>query len=70
MGEPNDTVLHTWILQYFKIFKVTANTRNVIEKSMRNWKMELTSRGETLGKAKNRGIFQGDSLSPILFVKL
>ena len=46
-------VLHTWILQYFKIFKVTANTRNVIEKSMRNWKMELTSRGETLGKAKN-----------------
>ena len=32
--------------------------------------MELTSGGETLGKVKiNRDIFQGDSLSPILFVK-
>ena len=32
---------HTWILQYLKIFKV-ANMRNLIEKSMKTWKVELT----------------------------
>ena len=36
---------------------------------MKNWKVELTSGGETLGEVKiNRGIFQGEGLSPILFV--
>ena len=34
---------------------------------MQNWKVELTSGGETLGKVKIN-IFQGDSLSPILLV--
>ena len=51
------------------LFEVADNIRNVIEKSMKNWKVELTSGGETLGEVKiNRGIFQGDGLSPILFV--
>ena len=36
---------------------------------MTKWKVELTSAGERLGEVKiKRGIFQGDSLSPILFV--
>ena len=35
---------------------------------MKNWKVELTSGRETLGELKiNKRIFQGDSLSPILF---
>ena len=51
------------------LFEVADNIRNVIEKSMKNWKVELTSGGETLGEVKiNRVIFQGDVLSPILFV--
>ena len=38
---------------------------------MTNWKTELTSGGETLGTVKiERGIFQGDSLSPLLFVMI
>ena len=41
----------------------------MIESSMKNWKVELTSGGETFGEVKiNRDIFQGDTLSPILFV--
>ena len=35
---------------------------------MVNWKTELTSCGETLGIVDvRRGIFQGDSLSPVIF---
>ena len=37
--------------------------------SMKTWKTELTSAGERLGVIHiRRGIFQGDSLSPLLFV--
>ena len=36
---------------------------------MKKWKTELTSRGQRLGVVDiNRGIFQGDSLSRLLFV--
>ncbi|MEM7264393.1 MAG: reverse transcriptase domain-containing protein [Pseudomonadota bacterium] len=36
---------------------------------MRDWKVSLTSSGKTLGEVEiNRGIFQGDSLSPLIFV--
>ena len=37
--------------------------------SMEQWKLYLTSNGEDLGEVDlKRGIFQGDSLSPLLFV--
>ena len=44
-----DMVPYTWILQCLKIFKVANNTSNPIEKSIKNWKAESTSGGETLG---------------------
>ena len=41
----------------------------LLGKSMKQWKLSLTSNGNELGDVKvNRGIFQGDSLSPLLFV--
>lgn len=41
----------------------------LLSKSMADWKTVLTSNGEVLGEvAINRGIFQGDSLSPLLFI--
>ena len=40
-----------------------------MEKSMEQWKLSLTSHVEDLGEVDvKRGIFQGDSLSPLLFV--
>lgn len=42
--------------------------KDLLCSSMSNWETELTSGGETLGKVKIiRGIFQGDSLLPLLF---
>ena len=36
---------------------------------MKTWRVELTAGGESLAEARiQRGIFQGDALSPLLFV--
>ena len=36
---------------------------------MEGWKVELTAGGQVLAEVKiQRGIFQGESLSPLLFV--
>ena len=52
-----------------EMFGIVENLRNVLEKSMEQWKLSLMSNGEDLGEVNvKRGIFQGDSLSPLLFV--
>ena len=48
--------------------QVAESIITFLQKSMVNWKTELTSCGETLGLVDiRRGIFQGDSLSPFIF---
>ena len=60
---------HSWIIRCLEIFKVADNIKEFIKKSMSHWETELTSGGQSLGKIKiQRGIFHGDSLSPLLFV--
>ena len=64
-----DKVLHSWILKCLEMFKVADNVKILLTNSMKNWKTELTSGGVSLGEVKvKRGIFQDDSLSPLLFV--
>ena len=49
--------------------RVAGNATRVLDKSMDKWCTELTSCGRPLGMVNiRRGIFQGDSLSPLLFV--
>ena len=48
---------------------VAENVKKLLSESMRTWRTELTSGNISLGQVKiERGIFQGDSLSPLLFV--
>ena len=62
-------VPHSLILKCLEMVGGAKNMITVISNSMVNWKTVLTSEGTDLGQVDiRRGIFQGDSLSPLLFV--
>ena len=64
-----DMLPHSWILETLGMIKVAKNIENLLRGSMPGWRTELTANGEMLGEVEiRRGIFQGDSLSPLLFV--
>ena len=51
------------------MYKISDKIINFITSSMKNWKVELTAGGESLAEIKiQRGVFQGYSLSPLVFV--
>ena len=64
-----DLVPQNWILESPRIIGVADNVVRLLENSMENWKTQLTASGADLGIVQiRRGIFQGDSLSPFLYV--
>ena len=64
-----DIVPHSWILKCMKMLGLARNMVTIMRNSMVNWKTVLTYRGNDLGEVKiKRGIFQGESLTPLLFV--
>ena len=64
-----DMVPYSWIGECLEMSGIAVNVRQFLLSSMKKWKTELTSCGQQLGVDNiNRGIFQGDSLSPLLFV--
>ena len=64
-----DFVPHSWINECMKMFGIAENVRNLLEKNMEQWKLVLTSNGEDVGEVEvKKRIFQGDSLSPLLFL--
>ena len=63
-----DMVPDSWILESLEPVQVSDNILKFVKRSMANWQTELTSCGESLAKVNiRRGIFQGASLSPLLF---
>ena len=64
-----DMVPHSWILKCLEMVGAAKNIISTISNSMVNWKTVLTSGGTVLGQVDiKRGIFQDDSLSPLLFI--
>jgi len=51
------------------MLKVNDKTTKFLESAMKNWKTQLTINNQIVGQCNiRRGIFQGDSLSPLLFI--
>ena len=64
-----DTVLQSWIINYLKMYKVSDEIINFIEKTMKTWRVELTTGGRILAETKiQNDIFQGDALSPLQII--
>ena len=67
-----DSVPHSWIKKCLKMYGVSQNIENFISDTMTRWNTNLHLRHEkgeivVRGVKIKRGIFQGDSLSPLLF---
>ena len=64
-----DIVPHSWIIDCLETVGINEKTRRLLAESMKSWRVELISGEENLGEVNIRqGIFQADSLSPLLFV--
>ena len=64
-----DIVPQGWIINCLKVYKILYNVMDFMEKTMKTWRVELTVGGRSLAEAKiKRGIFQGDSISPLIFI--
>ena len=64
-----DMVPQSWTINCLKMYKISHETINFIEKTKKNWRVELTAGGKGLTETKiQRGIFQGGALSPLLFI--
>ena len=62
-------VQQSLIINCLKMYKISNEVTNFIKKTLKTWRMELTAGEKSLVETKiQRGIFQGDALSPLLFV--
>ena len=64
-----DIVPQNWIITCPATYKILDEVINIIEKTMKTWRVELTAEGESLADSKiQRCIFQGVALSLLLFI--
>ena len=64
-----DMVSHSWIIECFDLFRVAENINSLLVNTKEKWKVMLCSGNSELGEVEiKHAIFQGDSLSPLVFV--
>ena len=64
-----DMIPHSWLIECLDIYGAEENTIRFLKNTMPNWKTILTHSGTRLAEVIiGRGIFQGYSLSPLLFL--
>ena len=64
-----DMVPHSWITECLDLFGVAENIKSLLVSSMEKWNIMLCSGNSELVEVEiKRGIFQGDSLLPLVFV--
>ena len=64
-----DLVPHSGVNEGIEMFGIAENLGTFLKRSMKQWRLSLIANGEDLGEVNvKKGIFQGDSLSPLLFV--
>ena len=64
-----DMVPHSWIIECLDFFGIAENIKSLLVNSVEKWKVMLCSGNSELGEVEiKRSIFQGDSLSPLVFV--
>lgn len=64
-----DNIDHSYLLKCIEKLKIPRWIEQFIKRITENWKIELNYDGEVIQKKQIRkGILQGDSLSPLLFV--
>ena len=65
----DDVVPHFWIVECLAMVGVSEQIKYFLSESMKAWRVDLTCNNQSLGEVDlEQGIFQGDSLSPLLFV--
>ena len=59
-----DIVPQSWIINCLKMYQISDEVKNFIEKTMKTWKVELTAGRRSLGVAKfQRGIYKKNAIS-------
>ena len=62
-------IRQSWIINCLRMNKLSDKVINAIEKTLKYWRVELTAGGKGLAETKiQKGIFQGDTRSPLLFI--
>ena len=64
-----DMVPHSWIVKCLGVAGVSEQIKIFLSESMKAWRVDFKYNNQSLGRVDmKRGIFQGDSLSLLLFV--
>ena len=57
------------MINWLKMYKISEEAMNFVEKTMKTWKVELTSEGEVQWKQRSNGVFFNEKMFNITIHK-